>query len=240
MDRLQAVEETNRRLADELKRTKLEHKEEMRQILERLGAQSQPSPTGEGTPRGYMGNPAAGAPLPDGSQPAERGTPVPDYYSFEVEPGPAEPRYRISNITSPRKIPLKANFGPGFQFQTEDEEFRLQIHVLSQVEARVWGNGGQTPPNGGFFFPRQRFFFNGRITKPVEYVFSINRGLNSIDLLDACLNFHPTERFQVRLGRYMTPLTYDQFAIRPMWLPTPERSLFTTNLGLNRQIGARG
>ena len=38
----------------------------------------------------------------------------------------------------------------------------------------------------------------------------------------------------------MTPLTYDQFAIRPMWLPTPERSLFTTNLGLNRQIGAMG
>src|SRR5262249_37318458 len=35
-----------------------------------------------------------------------------------------------------------------------------------------------------------------------------------------------------------TPLTYDQFAIRPMWLPTPERSLFTTTLGLNRQIGA--
>jgi phosphate-selective porin OprO/OprP len=35
----------------------------------------------------------------------------------------------------------------------------------------------------------------------------------------------------------MTPLTYDQFAIRNIWLPTPERSLFTTNLGLNRQVG---
>src|SRR5262249_32614349 len=71
----------------------------------------------------------------------------------------------------------------------------------------------------------------------IEYVFSINRGLNSLDLLDAFVNFHPDDRFQVRFGRYMTPLTYDQFAIRPMSLPTPERSLFTTNLGLNRQIG---
>src|SRR5262249_27976265 len=73
---------------------------------------------------------------------------------------------------------------------------------------------------------------------PVEYVFSINRRLNSLDLLDAFISYHPDSRFQVRIGCYMTPLTYDQFAIRPMWLPTPERSLFTTDLGLNRQIGA--
>src|SRR5262249_18415057 len=64
--------------------------------------------------------------------------------------------------------------------------------------------------------------------------------LNSLDLLDAFLNVNFDDRFQVRFGRYMTPLTYDQFAIRPMWLPTPERSLFTTNLGLNRQIGLMG
>ena len=176
----------------------------------------------------------------NGSSPAERGTPAPDYYSFEFEPGPAEPRHRISNIAGPRKIPLQANFGPGFQLQTEDEEFRLQLHVLSQVEGMAWGNGGQTPPNGGFFSPRQRFFFNGRITQPIDDVFSNNRGLNSIDLLDAFLNLNPDERYQLRIGRYMTPLTYEQFAIRPMFLPTPERSLFTTNLGLNRQIGVMG
>ena len=236
------MEETNRKLADELRRTKIEHKEEMRQILERLGGQAQPQPSSSGAERAIENTdgPAGGSLLPDGTQAAERGSPEPDYYSFDLEPGPAEPRYRISNISTPRKIPLKANFGPGFQFETEDEEFRLQIHVLSQVEARAWNDSGPNTPNGGFFFPRQRFFFNGRITKTVEYVFSINRGLNSLDLLDAFLNIRPDERFQVRIGRYMTPLTYDQFAIRPMWLPTPERSLFTTNLGLNRQIGAMG
>ena len=240
VNRLRAVEEMNRKLADELKRTKIEHREGMRQILERLGAQPLPPAIGERNTDANGVNPRSVFPLPDGSEAVEIGTSVPDYYSFDFEPGPAEPRYRISNIANPRKIPLKVNFGPGFQFQTEDEEFRLQIHVLSQVEARAWGNGGQNPPNGGIFFPRQRFFFNGRITKPIEYVFSINRGLNSLDLLDAFLNINPDERFQVRIGRYMTPLTYDQFAIRPMFLPTPERSLFTTVLGLNRQIGAMG
>ena len=73
------------------------------------------------------------------------GTPEPDYYSFEREPGPAEPRYRISNIANPRKIPLKANFGPGFQFQTEDEEFRLQIH--SSRRSRP-GSGAARPDPG--------------------------------------------------------------------------------------------
>ena len=92
------------------------------------------------------------------------------------------------------------------------------------------------PAESGFYFPRQRFFFNGRITRPIEYVFSINRGLNILDLLDAFLNFNFDDRFQVRFGRYFTPLGYDQFAIRNLWLPTPERSLFTTNLGPNRQV----
>jgi hypothetical protein len=67
---------------------------------------------------------------------------------------PAHARYRISNIAEPRKVPLKGAFGPGFQFQT-DEELRLQIHVLSQTEARVWGQGDQSPANSGFFFPRR-------------------------------------------------------------------------------------
>ena len=68
-------------------------------------------------------------------------------------------------------------FGPGFQFQTEDEEFRLRFHLESQIEARIWGQRDQVPANSGFFLPRQRIFFDGNITKRIEYEFSINRGL---------------------------------------------------------------
>ena len=239
-ERLRTMEEANKRLAEELARTRKEHDEQMRQILKRLEDRSEGRGDQENLPASGRLAPGEGVPPRQDAEGNEIGSPVPDYWSFQEEPGPPESRYRISNISIPKKRPLKANFGPGFQLETEDEEFRLQIHVLSQVEARVWGRSEQLSANDGFFFPRQRFFFNGRITKPVEYVFSINRGLNSLDLLDAFLNFHPDDRFQVRIGRYMTPLTYDQFAIRPMWLPTPERSLFTTNLGLNRQIGLMG
>ena len=88
------------------------------------------------------------------------------------------------------------------------------------------------------FLPRQRIFFTGNITKPIEYELAINRGSGgTINVLNAFINVHFDDRFELRLGRFFTPLTYDQYAISNYWLPTPERSLFTTNVGLGRQIG---
>ena len=89
--------------------------------------------------------------------------------------------------------------------------------------------------------PRQRIFFNGNITKRIEYEFSINRGLGgTVNILNAYINLHFDDRFELRFGRFFTPLTYDQYAISNYWMPTPERSLFTTNVGLGRQIGLMG
>ena len=86
--------------------------------------------------------------------------------------------------------------------------------------------------------PRQRIFFSGNITKPIEYELAINRGLNNINLLNAFINLHLDDCFEVRIGRFFTPFLYDQYAVSNYWLLTPERSLFTTNLSTNRQIGA--
>jgi phosphate-selective porin OprO/OprP len=175
-------------------------------------------------------------------KPPEYTGPVPEYETQPIEPDPfrsAAPG--LSTINAPARTALESNFGPGFQFQTADEEFLLQVHIQSQIEARVWGdpNGG-APFRDGFYLPRQRIFFNGRITRPIEYVFSLNRGFGELNILETFLNFHPDDRFQVRFGRYFTPMGYDQFAVRNLWLPTPERSLFTTNLGPGRQIGLMG
>ena len=138
-------------------------------------------------------------------------------------------------------MPLTGTFGPGFQFQTEDEEFRLRVHLESQIDARIWGQRDQVPANSGFFLPRQRIFFDGNITKRIEYEFSINRGLGgTINILNAYINLHFDDRFELKFGRFFTPFTYDQYAISNYWLPTPERSLFTTNVGLGRQIGLMG
>ena len=61
-------------------------------------------------------------------------------------PDSSAPGYPLSNITSDRRLPLKASFGPGFQFETEDEEFRLQVH--SSPRSRR-GSGGRKTRSPG-------------------------------------------------------------------------------------------
>lgn len=167
-------------------------------------------------------------------------SPAPDYQDGVFAPYSPAPEYLDLDITNRNRMPLRASFGPGFQFQTEDERFRLQIHYESQIEGRVWDQSEPTFPNSGvdgIYLPRQRIFFNGNITEPIEYEFSINRGVNNLNLLNAYINLHFDDRLEIRFGRFFTPLPYDQYAISNYWLLTPERSLFTTNIGLNRQFG---
>src|SRR5262249_52774511 len=121
--------------------------------------------------------------------------PVPEYETQPIEPNPFRSPPRRSTIANPSRVPLESHFGPGFQFQTLDNEFLLQIHIQSQIESRVWGDANGTPFKDGFYLPRQRIFFNGRITKPLEYVFSINRGFGDLNILETFLNFHPTDKF---------------------------------------------
>lgn len=218
-ERLRALEERNTTLTEQL-----------RQLLERdparrADANNQSTDAADSRPE-----------VPTG----DRETPVPDYTEGMFSTLTPAPGYPDSNVTSPYKRSLKAIFGPGFQFQTDDEQFRLQIHYESQIEGRLWDQSDQIPANSGFFLPRQRFFFDGRITRSIEYELSINRGVNNINLLNAYLNFHVDDRFELRIGRFFTPFPYDQYAISNYWLLTPERSLFTTNLSLNRQIGVMG
>lgn len=218
-NRLQAVEEQNRQLSERLERLSREYEEQMYQLREQL----------EGTP--FDGKAADGTDLDPSA------SPIPDYTEGNFAPMEAAPGYPGSNLISAGRMPLYATFGPGFQLRTKDEQFSLQVHYESQIELREWSPSRDNPGNSGFFMPRQRIFFTGTMTKNIEYELSINRGVNNINLLNAYLNFHFDDRLQVRIGRFFTPFLYDQYAISNYWLLTPERSLFTTNLSTNRQIG---
>ncbi len=233
-ERVQSLEEANRKLIERLEQSDREHDEQFQSLLQQFL-----EATGEVT-YGPDGMPVVNGTLPyegsDGS--SARSTPVPDYTEGMFVPFDPAPGYPSSNVISFDRLPLRATFGPGFQLQTKDEQFSLQIHYESQIEGRVWDPSRENPGNNGFFLPRQRFFFNGTVTQNVEYELSINRGVNNINLLNAYLNFHFDDRFELRVGRFFTPFPYDQYAISNYWLLTPERSLFTTNLSLNRQIGA--
>ncbi len=235
------MEDMNRRLAAKLDETNRAHEEEMRQLRERFADLS--NRLGAGEMVAGRNNGGAGATAPSGVEipGADPDTPVPDYTESLIFPDSPAPGYSLSKTSDAKNVAVKGAFGPGFRFETEDEEFRLQVHLGSQLETRIWGQPGQIPANSGFFLPRQRIFFVGNITKPIEYEFSVNRGLDgTVNILNAFINLHFDDRFQFRFGRFFTPITYDQYTIPIYWMPTPERSLFTTNVSLGRQIGLMG
>jgi phosphate-selective porin OprO/OprP len=239
--RLRAMEETNQRLVEELERTrreaaqtKLEHDAQIGRLLQRVDVLS-------GALRQDPISNATG-PSVDDISPAGIQSPVPDYTEDQFSPDEPAPGYPLSNLLSNKRRPLAATFGPGFRLATVDDEYRLNVHLESQIEGRVWGPSHRLPPGSGIdgiYLPRQRIFFDGNITKRIEYELSINRGLSNLNLLNAYINIHFDDRFQLRFGRFFTPLPYDQYAISNYWLLTPERSLFTTNVGLNRQFGLK-
>lgn len=238
------MEATNKKLAEQLESTNRAHNEQIQELTKRLDALSGgssertedvgrsfdvgPSPIDLGPPP---------RPVPDDPN-ADLDTPVPDYTEGQFFPFLPAPNYARSDSARTTRLPLIGTFGPGFRLATPDDEFQLQIHYESQIEGRVWNQRNQIPANSGIFLPRQRIFFTGNITRSIEYELAINRGSGgSLNLLNAFVNVHFDDRFQLRMGRYFTPLPYDQYAISNYWLPTPERSIFTTNLSLNRQFG---
>lgn len=250
---LRAMEAQNRILTERLERIDSTHDAEMRVLLEKVEELSRKLDAGvsagTGGPAGAnliapsgsaedMGTETSVPPAAFDNQPDDPGSPVPDYRDGAATPDFPLPPDRPPNLIESTRIPLLGTFGPGFQFLTPDEEFLLQVEYESQVEGRIWSPNEDLVANSGVYLPRQRFFFRGRITKPVEYELSINRGLNNINLLNAYINLHFDDRIEFRFGRFFTPLAYEQYAISNYWLLTPERSPFTTNVGLNRQIGA--
>ncbi len=134
-------------------------------------------------------------------------------------------------------LPMKAKFGPGFAFSTEDDEYQFQFHDLTQLDYRGYTQGGQNPVHDTFVMPRQWWIFSGRLTKPFEYFLVPQFSADTVNLLDAFLNIHYDDRLQFKIGRYKTPFTYEFYNGPINGLINPERSLFFNNFALNRQLG---
>ncbi len=135
--------------------------------------------------------------------------------------------------------PSKVRFGEGLEFLSDDEEFRLQFHNLTQADFVGFPRADQGILQSQFYIPRQRWYFTGDLTKNIGFYTVINRGYGSLDLLDAFLSFRiADDRLRLRVGRMKTPYLYEYFSISEGDLIAPERSIYADNMGLNRQIGA--
>jgi len=142
-----------------------------------------------------------------------------------------------SRRPSQRRLPSRVEFGPGFQISSDDDEFQLQFHNLTQIDYRGYLQGGQNPVSSGFSIPRQRWYFMGRMTRNVEFYATINRGYGTLDVYDAFLNFRYDDRMMYKVGRFKTPFAYEFYAISAPDFIVPERSLFNSNFSPNRELG---
>ena len=139
---------------------------------------------------------------------------------------------------TPTKRLARVEFGEGLEFTSEDEEYRIQIHNLTQAEFRGFPTRDQGVLQSQFFIPRERWYFTGDLTKNVGFYTVLNRSYGTFDLLDAFISLRVDDRLRLRVGRMKTPYLYEYFSIAEGDLIAPERSLFAANLSLNRQIGA--
>lgn len=141
----------------------------------------------------------------------------------------------------PLDLKLTATFGRGFGLATADDEYRFEFHQLTQFDGHFFNQGNMDGVTDSFAFPRQWLIFSGRLTKPFEYFIAAAHGYDTgYNILDAYLNIHYDDRFQIKLGRYKTPFTYEFYSLPVDGLIDPERSLFFNNFGLNRDLGAMG
>ncbi|MDB5350822.1 MAG: phosphate-selective porin [Planctomycetota bacterium] len=141
------------------------------------------------------------------------------------------------------KLSLKSFYDfddDGFGWSTQDDEYTLAVRALTQLEARSYQQKHQFPVSNGFYNPRTRVYLEGRLTKPIQYEMSFQNTFDSLNLLDAYLNFNYDARFQLRIGRYKTPFTYEWYRIHVWHLLAPERSLFANNYEGNRRFGLMG
>src|SRR5262245_42423907 len=128
----------------------------------------------------------------------------------------------------------------GFKWATQDGEYSFGIRGMTQLDARVYGQTGSPFAQNGFYNPRTRVYFEGNFTRPIQYEFSFQNTFDTVGLLDAYVNFNYDPRFQVRLGRYKTPFTYEWYRVHIWDTLAPERSLYATNYESNRRFGLMG
>jgi phosphate-selective porin OprO/OprP len=198
-----------------------------------MGVPSAPAPLGVADDTPGTAAPDVGVPATVRAPSATGGVAAPGQ---SIPPNPA-PSVKYDSPPPLESKKANAKFGPGFELRSDDDEFILQFHNLTQIEYRGYEGPTHATARDSFLVPRQWWVFSGRITKPVGYLVSFAHGFDAISMLDVFLDFDINPAFRIRAGRVKTPFTYE-FIVDPIQgLIQPERSVFFNNFGQNRDIG---
>jgi len=193
-----AIEERFRRLEQRYEAMERRRAEEYRalseryeQLQQRVGGEaiSRPASSGSSSGRSAEGTGGRTTTSPSGPNARERS-------GIDAQGSDGRTLVREGASSSRNKSPAKVQFDEGIEFSSEDDEFKLNFHDLTQFEYRGFPSQDQGQLKDQFFVPRQRWYFTGQATKNVEFYTVINRGYGSLDLLDAFITLNISQIFK--------------------------------------------
>lgn len=160
---------------------------------------------------------------------------VTDFLEDSVQLTAFESAHAESGHTRTRLI---TKFDDGVALATEDDEFELRLRMMQQTDAKFFLPAHQDPARPGLYIPRFRMYLEGHISESYEYELSLQRSIEGVfDVLDASLNFRPSEELQIKFGRFLVPYSYAWYDHLEQYFIAPERALVPLNFGLARQAG---
>jgi len=110
----------------------------------------------------------------------------------------------------------------------------LRLRALVQADARFYLDNANAAQDG-FLLRRARLIFDGKFNDNLQYTVQPEFAGSTVSILDANVNALITSGFQIRVGRFKTPIGLEQLQSDPVAFFN-ERSI-ATNLTPNRDVG---
>ena len=130
------------------------------------------------------------------------------------------------------KLSLGAN---GFVFSSADSNFVAGLHSLIQLDSRTFPSDHGIKGNDSFLLRRARPIFTGTVFHDFDFNFTPDFGGNTVQIMDAYLNYHYNSSLQLQAGKFKSPVGLENLQSDP-YTSFNERSL-VTDLVPNRDLG---
>ena len=125
--------------------------------------------------------------------------------------------------------------GSGVSFSSGDSNFVAQLHGVLQFDSRTFFNDGGLNGNDGFLLRRARPILSGTVFRDFDYNFTPDFGGNTVQIVDAYMNYRYSPALQVQAGKFKSPIGLEHLQA-DVNTTFNERSL-ATELVPNRDLG---
>jgi len=113
--------------------------------------------------------------------------------------------------TNAKPLPTLSIGASGFAMQSADSNFVLKLKGILQVDSRTYVDDGGIKGNDTLLIRRARPIMEGTLFRDFDFRLQFDFGGSSAPTLrDAYLNYHYSDEFQLRLGKFKTPVGLEQ------------------------------